>query len=245
MPGTPVLSEDEGLKVPGTLIMIMIDVLAISAHPDDIEAGCGGFLLKAKKARLKTGMIICTRGESGGFAAVETRMAEAEAGAKILQVDYFRHLDLPDAGIEVNQVNLEKLIPFVRECSPRIVITMHPVDYHPDHVAVSHLVDHVTFVAGLKKYSSDNSDWHPEHVLYFSADLRTNRRRPDLLVSVDEVWEEKLQAINAHKSQHAAGYGNRVIDRAKQYGALGGTKYGEGFYFKQPLAISDISVLFI
>ncbi len=223
--------------------MKMIDVLAISAHPDDIEAGCGGFLLKAKKSGLKTGMIICTRGESGGFTSMETRMTEAEAGAKILKIDYFQHLDFPDAGVEVNQANLERLIPFVRECSPRIVITLHPTDYHPDHNAVSQLVDKVTFVAGLKKYSHDDTTWHPAHTLYFSGDPRTNRMRPDLIVSIDDVWEGKLQALNAHKSQHPLGYKKYVIQGARTYGMLGGTTYGEGFYLKQPLVISDIRLL--
>ena len=107
------------------------------------------------------------------------------------------------------------------------------------------LVDKVIFVAGLKKHSQDDTTWHPAQVLYFPGDRRTNRRQPDLIVPIDDVWEEKLQAINAHKSQHAAGYGERVVNRALQYGALAGTMYAEGFYFKQPLAISDIRALFL
>jgi len=225
--------------------MTMIDVLAISAHPDDIESGCGGFLLKAKKNDLTTGLIICTTGESGSFIPMQTRNAEAAAGAKVLKADYFRHLDSPDAGVEVSKANLERLIPLVRECSPRIVLTLHPTDNHPDHSAVSQLVDKTIFVAGLKKHSHDNSTWHPAQVLYFSGDRRTNRRQPDLIVSIDDVWEEKLQAINAHKSQQVTGYKERAVRRATLYGALGRTKYGEGFYLKQPLAISDISVLFL
>lgn len=76
----------------------MIDILAITAHPDDAEIGVGGILLKAKRQGLKTGVIICTRGEDGGFASMETRMQEAEKGAKILGLDYFQQLDFPDAG---------------------------------------------------------------------------------------------------------------------------------------------------
>jgi LmbE family N-acetylglucosaminyl deacetylase len=223
----------------------MIDVLAIAAHPGDIEFGCGGFLLKAQKNDLKTGMIICTRGESGGFTPMETRIAEAETGAKILKVDYFRHLDFPDTEVEVNQTNLKRLIPLVRGCSPRIILTLHPADDHPDHNAVSHLVDKTIFVAGLKKHSHDNTTWYPVQVLYFPGDRRTNRSQPDLAVSIDEVWEEKLQAINAHKSQHITGYKKDAVRQATLYGALGRTRYGEGFYLKQPLAVSDIRVLFL
>jgi LmbE family N-acetylglucosaminyl deacetylase len=223
----------------------MIDVLAIAAHPGDTEFGCGGFLLKAKKNGLKTGMIICTRGESGGFTPMETRIAEAKSGANVLKVDYFRHLDFPDTGVEMNQTNLKRLIPLVRECSPRIVLTLHPADDHPDHNTVSQLVDKTIFIAGLKKHSQDNTTWHPVQVLYFSNDQQTNRRQPDLTVSIDDVWKEKLQAINAHKSQHITGYKKDAVRQATLYGALGRTIYGEGFYLKQPLAISDIRVLFL
>lgn len=222
----------------------MIDVLAVSAHPDDIEAGCGGFLLQARKNGLRTGMIICTRGESGGYASAETRMAEAEAGAKALHVDYFQQLDLPDAGVEVNTTNMERLISLIRACAPRTVITLHPKDSHPDHQAVSLLVDRSVFVAGLKKHSSDGSDWHPARTLYFAGDRRTNRKQPDMILAIDDVWQEKLQAIDAHKSQHVLGYKKHVIQRSLQYGALGGTRYGEGFYCKQPLTITDIRILF-
>lgn len=222
----------------------MIEVLAIGAHPDDIEAGCGGFLLKAKNKGLKTGMIVCTRGEAGGFTSMAKRIAEANAGGQALQVDYFRLLDLPDAGLEVNQAHLERLIPLFRECAPRIVITLHPADAHPDHQAVALLVDKVTFIAGLKKHAADDTTWRPAHVLYFSGDPRTNRAQPDLIVPIDEVWAEKLQALNAHASQHVLGYKDHVIRRARQYGAFGGAMYGEGFYFKQPLAITDLLILF-
>lgn len=221
----------------------MVDILAITAHPDDAEAGSGGFLLKAKKHGLTTGLIVCTGGESGGFASMETRVAEAEAGAEALKLDYFRLLDLPDAGIEVSKANQERLIPLVRECSPRIVITLHPEDYHPDHRAVSQLTEDVIFVAGLKKYSTDDTTWHPVHVLYFSGDMRTNRRRPDLIVPIDEVWDEKLRALNAYASQHPLGYKKYVVQATMQYGMLAGTTYAEGFYFKQPLVIPDIRAL--
>lgn len=220
-----------------------LDMLAIAAHPDDIEAGCGGVLLKAKKHGLTTGMIVCTRGEAGGFATLETRVTEAEAGGKALQVDYFQLLDFPDAGVEVNQVNIERLIPLVRKCAPRTVITLHPDDAHPDHKAVSLLVDKVLFLARLKKYAPDETEWRPINALYFAGDRRTNRRRPDLIVPIDEVWDGKLQAINAHQSQHPLGYKQFVIQRIQQYGALCGSMYGEGFYFKQPLTLTELSIL--
>lgn len=221
----------------------MIDILAITAHPDDAEAGVGGFLLKAKKQGFTTGLLICTRGESGGFASQKTRVAEAEAGADALGVDYFQLLDFPDAGVEVTNAGRERLIPFVRECAPKIVLTLHPDDYHPDHRAVSQLADDVVFVAGLKKHSTDDTTWHPALTLYFSADPRTNRRRPDLLVPIDDVWNEKLRAIDAYASQHPLGYKTYVTQLTMQYGMFAGATYAEGLYVKKPLVIQDIQAL--
>lgn len=218
----------------------MIDILTITAHPDDAEIGVGGILLNAKKQGLKTGLIICTRGESGGIVPMATRVQEAEAAAKIMGYDYFRQLDFPDAGVEVNAANIERLIPLVRECAPQIVLTIHPDDYHPDHKAVSQLVDKTVFVAGLKKHAADTSTWHPHQFFYFSLDPRTNTKRPDIIVDISDVWEEKKKTLNAHGSQKVTDF----VERWTQYlGMLGKFPYGEGLYLKQAVKISTIEKL--
>lgn len=218
----------------------MIDILAITAHPDDAEIGVGGILLKAKIQGFKTGLIICTRGESSGFATMETRVQEAETAANILGLDYFRQLDFPDAGVEANTANMERLIPLVRECAPRIVLTLHPDDYHPDHQAVSQLADRTVFVAGLKKHSEDDTTWHPRQFLYFSLDPRTNRHRPDILVDISDVWEQKRHALDTHVSQKVTAFAEQW---SQSLGMLGQCAYAEGLYLKHPLKISAVEIL--
>jgi bacillithiol biosynthesis deacetylase BshB1 len=219
----------------------VINILAITPHPDDAEIGVVGILLKAKKQGLKTGVIICTRGEAGGFVPMETRVREAETAAKILRLDYFQQLDFPDAGVEIDTANMGRLIPLVRECVPQIVLTVHPDDYHPDHQAVSRLVDKTVFVAGLKKHSRDNTTWHPRHFFYFSMDPRTNRKRPDIIIDVSDVWEEKKKALEAHASQQIT---SNVKKWAQYLGMLGNRfSYGEGLYLKSPLKISAVEKL--
>jgi bacillithiol biosynthesis deacetylase BshB1 len=220
--------------------MSMIDLLVITAHPDDAEIGVGGMLLKAKRQGHKTGLIICTRGEAGGLASPETRMQEARTGAAILGIEYFRQLDFPDAGVEVNAANMERLIPFVRECAPQIVLTTHPDDYHPDHRAISQLVDQTVFVAGLKKHAADQTTWHPWQMFYFSLDPRTNRHRPDVIIDISDVWAQKKQALDAHASQNITA---AVEGWAQYLGMLGNFSYGEGLYLKQPLKLSAIETL--
>jgi LmbE family N-acetylglucosaminyl deacetylase len=171
---------------------------------------------------------------------MKTRVQEAETAAEILKLDYFQQLDFPDAGVEVNASNMERLIPLVRECVPRTVLTINPDDYHPDHQAVSHLVEKTVFVAGLKKHSIDNTTWHPRQFFYFSLDPWTNRKHPDIIVDISDVWEQKKKALAAHASQEIT---SPVERWAQHLGMLGKCSYGEGLYLKHPLKISDIEML--
>lgn len=217
----------------------MIDYLVIGAHPDD-ESSVTGLLLKAKKEGKKTGLICFTKGEAGGFATKEDRVRELKNAAELLDLDYFRHLDHPDAGVEYTTEAVEELVPLLREASPQVVLTIHPDDYHPDHVAVSKIVDRAVFVAGLKKHSNDDKTWHPKQVLYFSLDKRTNARRPDVIIDITDVYDKKLEVVACHETQQIAQY---VELGAKQMGMLGGFTYGEGLYIRQPLRLSHVDAL--
>lgn len=218
----------------------MVDMLAITAHPDDAEIGVGGILLKAKRQGLKTGLIICTRGENSGYASKTERSHEASAGAALLELDYVRFLDFPDAGVEVNTANMECLIPLIRVCAPDVVLTIHPQDYHPDHYAVSQLVERTIFVAGLKKYAPDDTTWHPHQFFYFSLDPRTNTHRPEIIVDISDVWAEKKKALDAHASQNVT---KSAEEWARYLGMLGKCAYGEGLYLKHAFKISTINGL--
>lgn len=217
----------------------MLDYLVIGAHPDD-ESAVAGILLKAKKEGKKAGLICLTKGESGGFALKETRVEELKKAAELMELDYFKHLDFPDAGIEFNTESVEKLIPYLREAEAQVVLTLHPDDYHPDHLATSKIVDRAIFVAGLKKHASDDKTWHPKQVLYFSLDRRTNQSRPDIIIDISDVYDKKLEVVKCHDSQMIAQY---VELYARFMGGLGGFEYGEGLYIRQPLRLSAVSTL--
>ena len=133
----------------------MVDLLAVCAHPDDLEAGLGGMFLKANLEGLCTGLIVFTKGESGGYTDKETRVREATEAAKILQLDYFKLLDFPDAGLYYEKAAVKALIPLLRECAPRYVFTMLQEDYHPDHVAVSRITENA---AEADQYFRDKAE---------------------------------------------------------------------------------------
>ncbi|MCL2853906.1 MAG: PIG-L family deacetylase [Defluviitaleaceae bacterium] len=219
----------------------MIDLLAVTAHPDDLEVCAGGLFLKAKKEGKKTGLIIFTRGESGGYAEQSTREHEAAEGARLLGLDYFKHLNFNDAGVYFGEETVNTLVPLLRECSPKILLTLHKDDYHPDHVAVSRTVDAATFVAGLRKHSKDNTDWKPKELMYFSADYRTNKSKPDILINIEDVIEERNKCCDAHTSQ---GVTPHAIKAAEYLGRLARCKYAEGLYLRNPLTLNSASGLF-
>jgi len=217
----------------------VLDFLVIGAHPDD-ESAITGILLKAKNQGKKTGLICLTKGEAGGFALKETRVKELRMAADLMKLDYFKHMDFPDAGVEFSTESVEKIIPLLREAQPQVVLTIHPDDYHPDHVAVSRIVDRAVFVAGLKKYSTDDQTWHPKQVLYFSLDPRTNPKRPDIIMDITDVYEDKMKVVKCHASQKVSEF---IELMSRQYGGLGGFEYGEALYMKQPLRLDTVEAL--
>lgn len=218
----------------------MIDMLAVCAHPDDLEVCASGIFAKAKKEGLTTGLVIFTKGESGGYAESKDREEEAKAAAKILELDYFVMLDFPDAGVYFGKEAVDALIPHLRACSPRYVLTLLESDYHPDHRAVSEITRAACFTAGLKKYSGDNTDWHYEALLYFGADNRTNKRRPDIYVDISDVMEIKKRSCKAHKSQNVLPFAMKI---AEEYGRDAKVDYAEGLYLGHSITIDSIKSL--
>ncbi len=216
----------------------MLDFLFVGAHPDD-EGSVTGILIKAKKEGKKTGIVTFTKGESGGFASKETRANELKNAAKMMELDYLRNLDFPDAAVEVSDEAVDALIKILVETKPEVVLTIHPDDYHPDHRAVSLIVDKAVFRAGLKKNAGAET-WHPKQVLYVSLDRRTNASRPNLIIDITDVAEQKYKAISQHESQEV----NQWFETdSLSMGSLGGFKYGEGLYIRQPLRLDKVSHL--
>lgn len=219
----------------------MVDLLAVTAHPDDLEVCASGIFLKAKKEGRRTGLIVLTRGESGGHAEMETRLQEAREGAKRMGLDEFFQLDFPDAGLHYTKEAVEKVAPFMRACSPRLILTLHPDDYHPDHVAANQIARAAAFTGGLNKYATDGSDWHYGAILYFSADRRTNTRRPDVLVDITEEAPQKREICAAHASQRIEEF---AMELSRRDGELIGIPYAEGLYLYQALPLHSLGSLF-
>jgi len=228
-----------------------LDVLAIAAHPDDVEISVGGTLIKLARMGYKTGAIDLTRGESGTRGTPEIRAAEAERAAQLLGFTVRENLDLGDARVWANEESRVKLVRALRRLRPRLVFTQFWDDPHPDHAHASQLAREACHVSGLAKYDQESGQerWRPSCVAYF---LFPRAVTPSFIVDVSETSERKWEAIRAHASQffnpQATGPESRVSAKAflseveardRYFGALIGVERGEAFFVREALNVDD------
>lgn len=233
-----------------------IDLLAIAAHPDDAEIGCGGTLLMAKRGGKRIGVVDLTRGELSTRGTLESRKRETEAATKLLGLDYRAQLELEDGNIELSQDNTRKLIAQLRETRPTIALLPSREERHPDHEAAAELARRAIFYAGLTKIETVGADGQPQAphrpllVLHY---MQSHTFEPKIIVDVTPVFEERMKAIEAYHSQFAnaksndpqtflsqVGFFDWLRARASFYGLIIGVKYGEPFWSSEPLGTKDL-----
>src|SRR6266852_1195488 len=228
-----------------------LDLLAIAAHPDDVELICGGTLIKMARRGYKTGILDLTAGEMGSRGTPETRAKEADKAAKLLGVSWRGTLGVPDSDVQPSRHHKLKLAGVIRELRPKTVILPYWEARHPDHYHASTLGYEGCFLAGLKQLPIEGEPYRPFKILYSTsyADVR-----PTFVVDITKEFERRRMAILAFASQFRPVKGepkSRVflaIDRleeemnqlARHYGQMIGVKYGEGFLAKEMMQVEDV-----
>lgn len=231
-----------------------LDVLAIMAHPDDVELTCGGTLLASVARSRRVGIVDLTAGETGSRGTPELRAGEAQAAARILGASVRENLHLPDAHLENTPAAREAVIRAIRTHRPAIVITHARQGRHPDHIATAQLVRDACFMAGLKKLVPELPPHRPRKVLHCLS-YREDAIAPSFVVDISDVFEQKLAAIACYRSQFEgltqAGEvypnGEPLADiirhQAAHYGALIRRRYGEPFHTTETMRIEDVATL--
>jgi bacillithiol biosynthesis deacetylase BshB1 len=234
--------------------MTTVDVLAIAAHPDDIELICGGTLIRASQLGRKTGILDLAAGEMASRGTPELRAREAANAAKIMGVSVRENLGLPDGGIQNTPENRARVAVVIRRLKPKIVMTHSLFGRHPDHPAVAQLVRDACFVAGLKMVEPNHPPHRPLKVLH-SLSFREDNEKPTFVVDISEAFEKKLEAIASYASQFGdavqAGevYPNGeplrdlIRHHAAHYGSLIRCRYGEPFYTTETMRVEDVASL--
>ena len=174
-----------------------IDFMAIGAHPDDIELGCGGTILRLA-SQGKTGVVVdLTDASMGTRGTPEIRSQEAKAAAKLLKVKRF-NLGLPDGKLENNFDAQKKLIGLIREFKPKVLITHHWQEEHPDHEVTAQIVKEACYKSGLAKLDFEGEAFRPGRIFHF---IGHELHEPKFCVDITEYFEKKLLLIRMYKSQ--------------------------------------------
>lgn len=227
----------------------MIDLLAIAAHPDDVEQTCGGALLRMAEAGYRTGIIDLTAGDMGTRGTPEIRVSESMEAAKILRVSQRENLHFPDARLENSLAARMNLAARIRELRPRTVILPYWEGRHPDHYRASEIGYEACFLSGLKKLDESTDPHRPFKIVYSSAYANVT---PSFVVDITPYFERRMASLLAYRSQYGAvaegstlfpdeqEIRDRLAAVARFYGNLIGVKYGEPYVLKEMMRVEDL-----
>lgn len=225
-------------------------ILAIGAHPDDIEIACAGTLVKCRQRG--DSVIVChlSQGNLGHMVIppeklIPIREAEAKSAGKIAGIEVIsggmKDLEIYDN----NKTSRDIVVDIIRYANPDIIITHSPDDYMPDHIAVSRLVFDACFTATLPNYITKNNTVAKLTPIFYMDSLAGVNFQPDLYVDISDVIDIKMNMLNCHESQlkwmrehDNIDFADFVKTCAKYRGFQCGVTYAEGFkqckaYLKQ------------
>lgn len=231
--------------------MINVDILAVFAHPDDVELTVGGTLLKMKSLGYRTGALDVTQGEMGTRGTVEIRAREAEEAARILKLDLRENLGLPDGRVFVTDEERTRLVRVLRRVKPKVILTHQIDDPHPDHNHITQLVREAARLASMQKYDGEFGQQRIS-VPMIAHNIFSHRAQISFIVDISEFLEEKMNAIRAHASQFhdpnsdapetrltSKHFLDELENRSRYFGSLIGTAAGEPFFVREALNIED------
>ena len=235
-----------------------VDILAIGAHPDDIELGCGGTLMKEIEMGKKVGLMDLTQGELGTRGSKEIRKQEAELARDFMGAKFRDNLLLDDCFFENNRDNQINLISKIRRYQPDIIMCNATDDRHIDHQKAAKLVVDSCFLSGLKKiettFDGNIQDvWRPVNVYHY---IQWKNLEPDFVIDISKYMKQKFDLINCYKSQFyndekfddntpisTKNFLDSITYRARDLGRLVGVEAAEGFLSSRFPIVDRISSL--
>jgi bacillithiol biosynthesis deacetylase BshB1 len=226
--------------------METLDILAVGAHPDDVEIGAAGSLLKASRAGKRVGILDLTYAELSSNGTVERRQEEAKAASQLLGLAARYNFGLPDRGLEsAREEAIRRIVDLIRKTRPELVLAPYWQDRHPDHESVSRIVKEAVFNAGIHKYEAHQAlpAYRPGRLCYYFINTPAT---PGFLVDVSEIYGEKMNVLRCYRSQfereeHSVatplnnGYLEMVEYRERLFGQQAGVMFAEGFVSAAPI----------
>lgn len=242
-----------------TIIFMKIDILAFGAHPDDVELSCSGTLILHQQNGLKTGIVDLTKGEMGTRGSEQIRTEEAARAKQILGVTLRENLGFADGFILNDKPSRTAVAQKIRQYQPDIILCNAVSDRHPDHGHASKLVSDSVFLAGLSKFEikgpdgSNLSAWKTPCIYHYIQDRYI---KPDFVLDVSSVWEERMKAVMAYSSQFynpnssepmtaisSKEFINFLSARAQEMGRQVNCPYAEGFTVERTVRVKLLTDL--
>lgn len=236
-----------------------LDILAIGAHPDDVELGCGATIAKEIASGKKVGILDLTRGELGTRGSAEIRDKESTAAAKILGVCVRENLAFADGFFINDKEHQLEIIKIIRKYQPEIILCNAIDDRHIDHPKGSKLVSDACFLSGLVKIETKvnntiQNPWRPKQVYHY---IQWKNIEPDFVVNVSGYIDKKIEAVKAYSSQFydpnskepsspisSKNFLDSITYRAQDLGRLVGVEYAEGYNSERYIAVENFDNLF-
>lgn len=225
-----------------------VDIVAISAHPDDAELGCGGALILAAARGWRVALADLSDGERSSRGTPEQRRRDRQRAAELIGACDRLSLGLPDTAIGADPAHHLAVVQLIRETRPRIVLAPYWRDRHPDHAAAGRLVRRACFLAGVSTLGT-GAPHRPDRLFHFMVH---EPFIPSFVVDIGTAWPRKVEAVAAYRSQFqpadpgpetalSRGDFTRVLEaRAIWFGAMIGAPYGEPFRSRGPIALDEL-----
>jgi N-acetylglucosamine malate deacetylase 1 len=229
-----------------------LDILAIAAHPDDVEQTCGGTLMRMAGMGYRTGVLDLTAGDMGTRGTPELRVEESQRAGVVMQASWRGNMYWPDARLENTVTARMSLAIEIRNLRPRVVILPYWRGRHPDHYRACEIGYEACFLAGLKKLDETTEPHRPQKIIYSSLYANVT---PSFVVDISAQFERRMEALFAYASQYGdAADGADLFPKqqeirerlgavARFYGNLIGVKYGEPFVVKETMRVDDVVAL--
>ena len=232
-----------------------LDILAFGAHPDDVELGCAGTILKEIALGKTVGIVDLTRGELGTRGSADLRDQEAAASAQILGVAVRENLHFRDGFFANDETHQLEVIKMIRKYQPEIVLCNAIEDRHIDHGKGSQLVSDASFLSGLMKIETQldgqtQQAWRPKLVYHY---IQWKDIKPDFVVDITGFTDTKVAAILAYRSQFydpnstepespitSKNFLESLNYRSRDFGRLVGVEHAEGFTVERYLAVNSL-----
>lgn len=234
--------------------MTKIDILAIGAHPDDVELGCGGTIAKLINEGKSVAIVDLTQGELGTRGTNVTRAEEATASSKILGISARENLKLKDGFLQNSEEYQLEIVKMIRKYQPEIVLANAIDDRHPDHAKAAKLVSDACFLSGLVKIETtldgeNQKAWRPKQIYHY---IQWKNITPDFVIDISDFMEKKIEACLAYKTQFydpnstepmtpiaTKDFLESLTYRAQDLGRLSGVVFAEGFTTEKLLAFKN------